>query len=260
MKKRIPLDRIVTDEEFQIRKLDATKVAEYGELAEFRDPIVVRALATPGQFQIVDGFHRVAAARSNGWSDIEARVFSGKRVSDFVRKAILENATHGVPLSRREREEACKNLIVAYARDGVSPADTTIAKECGLSATTVKKYRQELVDAQVIGPVRTVKDRQGKHRDFADWGRKPAKPAIIQHAIRLVKASEPLEGLDEAAWAELDPRTCQSVQREVHRVIRELGDLLKRAPQGLPAGNEDQDAVSPEGQPEASEVDIRIEA
>jgi len=96
---RIPLDRIVVNPEIVARvKVDEEHIAllmkslkEDGQLS----PIIVRPLPD-GRYELIDGFHRVEAAKRLGWRDIEANVIHVDDVeakflalkANFVRRSL----------------------------------------------------------------------------------------------------------------------------------------------------------------------------
>lgn len=86
--------------------------------------------------RVIDGVHRVAAARQLGWSHIEASFFDGgpdEALIEFVQR----NVYHGLPLTLRERKQAGRRILVA--QPGWS--DRRIAELCGISPKTVGRLR-----------------------------------------------------------------------------------------------------------------------
>jgi ParB-like chromosome segregation protein Spo0J len=49
--------------------------------------------------RVIDGIHRVEAAKLRGAKEIEARLFDGDESASYV-LAVQANVTHGLPLSR----------------------------------------------------------------------------------------------------------------------------------------------------------------
>jgi hypothetical protein len=85
---------------------------------------------------VIDGVHRVAAARLLGMLRIDASLFSGgpdAALIEFVRR----NVQHGLPLTLRERKFAAARVL------GVHPdwSDRRIAGICALSPKTVGRQR-----------------------------------------------------------------------------------------------------------------------
>lgn len=102
-----------------------TRLAEVRELP----PITVR------DGRIVDGHHRVAAARRRGEVDIEATVIDCTD-AEALELAVRANTTHGLPLTIGERRRAAVQFI------GMTDwSDSRIADACGLSDKTVGSLR-----------------------------------------------------------------------------------------------------------------------
>jgi hypothetical protein len=85
---------------------------------------------------VIDGAHRVAAARLLGWQRIEVTFFDGT-----AEEALLEflgrNVEHGLPLSLRDRKQAGRRVLTAHAEW----SDRRIAEMCGISPKTVGAMR-----------------------------------------------------------------------------------------------------------------------
>ena len=86
---------------------------------------------------VIDGAHRLLAARMRGQEEIDARLFDGSRASCFV-MAVRANVTHGLPLSLADRKAAARNIIRLYP----DWSDRMIASVSGLAARTVAGLRR----------------------------------------------------------------------------------------------------------------------
>ena len=86
--------------------------------------------------RVVDGMHRVAAAWLMGCADIEARFFLGSDDEAF-RIAVEANTSHGLPLCLADRQAAAERIV----RSHPELSDRSIARNCGLAATTVAGIR-----------------------------------------------------------------------------------------------------------------------
>jgi len=85
---------------------------------------------------VIDGVHRVAAARVLGLSQIEASLFTGdpdEALIEFVRR----NVHHGLPLTLRERKSAAGRVLSVHPEW----SDRRIAEICALSPKTVGRMR-----------------------------------------------------------------------------------------------------------------------
>ncbi|HWF28470.1 MAG TPA: ParB/RepB/Spo0J family partition protein [Mycobacterium sp.] len=86
--------------------------------------------------RIIDGHHRVAAAKRKGFEDINAYLINGSEESAFI-VAVRENVTHGLPLSLSDRRAAAARILQTHPH----LSDRAIAATTGLSAKTVGAIR-----------------------------------------------------------------------------------------------------------------------
>ena len=106
-------------------------------LAEILDdcpPIVIRP-----DGHIIDGHHRVAAARLIGRQMIAVVVHDVDDETAFT-EAIQLNSSHGLPLSRADRRALVERLVTAYP----SRSDRSIATMCGVAPGTVAAQRAQM--------------------------------------------------------------------------------------------------------------------
>ncbi|WP_081512525.1 ParB/RepB/Spo0J family partition protein [Nocardia donostiensis] len=116
------------------------------------DPEHVRSLAEAGApwppilvhrqtMRIIDGAHRVRAARLCGHDTIAAILFDGDEREAFV-LAVRLNVVHGLPLSRGERRAAALRII----RDYPEWSNRAIAAAAGISDKTVAAVRRSAAE------------------------------------------------------------------------------------------------------------------
>jgi hypothetical protein len=115
--------------------------------------------------QVIDGMHRLSAARLRGERTVAVRFFEGSDKEAFV-EAVRANTTHGKPLVLAEREAAAVKILDSHP----DWSDRAIADVCGLSPKTIAGVRRRSTDgvqcdARVgrdgrVRPVDTVKGRQ----------------------------------------------------------------------------------------------------
>ena len=96
-------------------------------------PIIVHAET----MTVIDGRHRVLAARLRGEPSIPAQMFHGSEEQAFL-VGVQANTTHGKPLSLSERLLAARQILAASP--GMS--DRAIANICGVSARAVATRRK----------------------------------------------------------------------------------------------------------------------
>jgi ParB-like chromosome segregation protein Spo0J len=94
--------------------------------------------------RIIDGVHRVNAARLNGRADIQARFFHGSD-EDAFRLGVEANVSHGLPLTVADRRAAAERII----RSRPELSDRAIAAAAGLAAKTVAAIRRRVSDTVV---------------------------------------------------------------------------------------------------------------
>jgi ParB-like nuclease domain len=96
-------------------------------------PIIVHRQS----MRVIDGMHRLGAARLRGELTVDARLVDGDEASSFV-LAVEANVLHGLPLSAAERKAAASRIISCYPQW----SDRLIASVAGIAAKTVAAIRQ----------------------------------------------------------------------------------------------------------------------
>jgi hypothetical protein len=86
--------------------------------------------------RVIDGMHRLRAARLRGEPDIEVTYYDGDDTGAFI-EAVRANVTHGLPLTLADRRAAALRILTA------SPemSDRSVAGLTGLSPKTVGAAR-----------------------------------------------------------------------------------------------------------------------
>ncbi|MFI0480833.1 ParB N-terminal domain-containing protein [Actinomadura sp. 9N215] len=87
--------------------------------------------------RVIDGLHRVAAAKLRGESTMEAVLVDLDEREAFL-LAVQANAEHGLPLTRADRNAAAERLITSYP----GWSDRSIARTVGLAPGTVGAIRE----------------------------------------------------------------------------------------------------------------------
>ncbi len=158
-------------------------------------PIIVRR----DDMRVVDGMHRLRAARMRGDERIAVRFFEGGDDEAFV-LAVRTNVTHGLPLSLADRKAAATRIMASHAHW----SDRMIAKVAGLSAATVARIRRERPE-----PAPEVRlGHDGKLR--------PVNSLERRRVARAILLTEPDLSLREVARrAGISPETARSVRRKL---------------------------------------------
>lgn len=119
--------------------------AEDMEAGAIFPPVIVFYDGT--DYWLVDGFHRVTAARSIGAEAIEAEVHQGT-LEQAQWYSYSVNATHGKRRTTEDKQRAVKAALAHPKAAGMS--DEAIALHCGVSAPTIAKYRNQ-VTIKILG-------------------------------------------------------------------------------------------------------------
>ncbi len=199
-------------------KVDSDHVAALADVADRLPPVVVDERS----MTVIDGVHRLEAYRALGRSHIPTVFFQGSDMEALV-MAIQANIQHGKPLSRTERQDAARALLVRCP----DRSDRWLGDVCGVSHTTVGVLRRSLsnADAQV---------RTGR-----DGRRRPVDPTPGQAAVARVMAENPTASVRQAAGAAgVAPSTVQRVAAGLARSAKPplVGALAVREPARAPSG------------------------
>jgi len=183
--------------------LDEAHVALLMETDEW-PPIVVWG----DDWWVLDGAHRLEAARRLGRERVAAIRFSGTADEAFVESVRL-NVGHGLPLSMRDRRKAALQVL---ARHG-DWSDRRIASLCGLSARSIARLRgaESEERAQEDGVVVALQQRVGR-----DGKARPVQPGEVRNRIRRALEENPDGSLRAiAAIAGTSPETVRTVRAQL---------------------------------------------
>jgi ParB-like chromosome segregation protein Spo0J len=161
-------------------------------------PILVeRSTAT-----VIDGVHRVLAARLLGRATIPVCYFTGTHEEAFV-EAVKANVAHGKPLSLAEREVAAKKLLEMH--DDWS--NRLLAHVCGLSDKTVGRLRKT-----------TAEIPQSTTRIGRDGRQRPTDTRLLRNEIASALRSRPNARSNEVARSlSTSPSTVRDVRKRLER-------------------------------------------
>lgn len=191
----IALERVVAGPCPRARGLDADHVRTLAELDGQWPPIVINR----ADGRVVDGHHRLAAARSLGMRSIPAVYYEGPPEATFV-EFVRRNVEHGLPLTLAERREAATRILRACS----DWSDRRVAKLCALSPRTVATLRPPARSTDV------------ERRIGADGRARPSDPAKVRRAIADVLEARPSASLRAVAEeVGASPETVRSVRRRL---------------------------------------------
>ncbi|MEU3627971.1 streptomycin biosynthesis protein [Amycolatopsis coloradensis] len=162
-------------------------------------PIVVQ-LATR---RVIDGMHRLRAARLCGRTEILVRFYDGDDDDAFV-IAVETNIAHGLPLSQADRTAASARII--HTRPQWS--DRKVASVTGLSATTVGAIRRRSAGGAGQAKASTRIGRDGKSRPLD-----AAQGRLLAGDLMKRRPEAPIREI--AAAAGVSPATALDVRRRL---------------------------------------------
>lgn len=156
MNKNLPITDIISSTELQTRsKLDESTVADYAETMQSGKRLPPVVVFTDGKaLWLVDGFHRVEAARTIGRHSVVADVRTGT-YADALKFALGANANHGL---RRTNADKQKALEMAWAHrrelwpreDNADPSAAVLADACGISVRMVECFVAKIQPPQNV--------------------------------------------------------------------------------------------------------------
>lgn len=195
-------------------------------------------LVQKNTMRVVDGMHRLSAARMRGQRTIGVHFFEGPDQDAFV-EAVRANTTHGKPLTVAEREAAASRILETH-KDW---SDRAIAEACGLSPKTLAKLRSRsqnsVSDATRVG-------RDGRVR--------PLNPIDGRKRVLEALADRPEAPLREIGrLAGVSPGTVRSVRSQLRNgldpiAVRQRQTSCSTSVSGSESGHADNAfASSPEG-------------
>jgi ParB-like chromosome segregation protein Spo0J len=153
--------------------------------------------------RVVDGRHRLHAARLRGQDSIRARFFDGTEDEAF-NLAVQVNTVQGLTLSLAERRSAVTRILAGHP----DWSDRAIARIAGLSAKTVAALRREHPDGQVRSPSRIGRDGRVRLVDITER----------RHAAMRLLEQDPTVSLREAARRTgVSPGTVRDVRGRLDR-------------------------------------------
>jgi ParB-like chromosome segregation protein Spo0J len=181
------------------REVDPAHVEALGELAGRWPPILVRG----ADGRVIDGHHRVAAARRLGLQRIAAVRFDGSVEQAFV-EAVRRNVEHGLPLTFDERKAAARRLI----GDQPQWSDRRIAHVCALSPRSVGKLRGKSAAGATEVACRIGRDGRGR----------PVRPESTRSRIMDAVRSNPDASLRTIAQAVgASPETVRRIRQSLEQ-------------------------------------------
>ena len=185
--------------------------------------------------QVVDGMHRLSAARQQGADMIPVRYIDVTDHEAFL-LSVRANMQHGLPLSRADREAAARRILEWYP----SWSDRAIADVVGLAPSTIAALRERSTDcfgqsnARMgrDGRVRPVSTLDGRLRASEILSARPDTPlreVAMESGVSLGTAHDVRDRMRRGDHPVPD-RQRPRADREPHR--RGRRGLPRRSPRG----------------------------
>ncbi|MGP4111849.1 hypothetical protein ACTWP5_13145 [Streptomyces sp. 4N509B] len=191
-----------------------------------------------GSMRIIDGVHRVEAARLRGEAVIRARVYDDSNI-EAVLRSVAANAAHGLPLSLADRKAAAARVLRAHP----DWSDRVVGRAVGLSGSTIGRLRRTAAPGEAPGEVVGRVGRLG-----LDGRVRPISSAVGRRIAARLLTERPNATLREVARAAgISPGTVRDVRDRLRRGLDPLPDsLLATVATPWPAGPaEGREAVEP---------------
>jgi ParB-like chromosome segregation protein Spo0J len=151
---------------------------------------------------VIDGVHRLTAAKLLDRTHIDVVFFDGSDVDAFV-ESVHQNVRHGKPLTIEERRTAALNLVALRPEW----SDRLVSETCGISARVVTELRQKAGVAP--SPARRV-GRDGRRR--------PVDPAKLRREIaKALRADDSATIRSVAESLGTSPATVSDVRKRLAR-------------------------------------------
>ena len=164
--------------------------------------------------RVIDGMHRLGAARLRGQEAIDVVYFDGTDDDAFV-IAVKANVSHGLPLSYADREAAVARIVVSHP----DWSDRSIAATTGLGARTVASVRRRIAGLP-----------EQKSRVGQDGKVRPLDSTDGRLAASRLIAESPSASLRQVArQAGISPGTVRDVRERIRRGEDPVPARLARA-------------------------------
>lgn len=200
------------------------EVEEHTRLLAESDGPLPPILVTRTDLRVVDGMHRLAAARLRSQETVEVEFFDGDTSEAFV-AAVRANTSHGLPLARVDREAAVERIIATHPR----LSDRAVAGITKLSARTVAGIRRRMTADGQHEPARIGRDGRVRPLSSVD-ARRAASEVIAEHPEASLRQVARLSGLSPAT-------------------VRDVRDRMRRGDDPVPSGQRESRKPEQRAQP-----------
>ncbi|MFD3656603.1 transcriptional regulator [Streptomyces sp. NPDC058620] len=150
--------------------------------------------------RVIDGMHRLMAAKLRGQETIEVELFDGTSEEAFLR-AVEVNVSHGLPLSLADRRAAAGRIIASHPQ----MSDRAIARAAGLGAKAVAAIRRRTVGVVPQLGARIGRDGKSRPLNSVD-GRLRAAELIAERPEASLREVARLAGISPATVSDVRKR------------------------------------------------------
>jgi ParB-like chromosome segregation protein Spo0J len=168
-------------------------------LAEIDTPIPA-ILVDRRTMRVIDGMHRLMAAKLRGHEFIQVELFDGTPEEAFLR-AVEVNVSHGLPLTLADRRAAAGRIIASHPQ----MSDRAIARAAGLGAKAVATIRRRVADALPQLSARIGRDGKTRPLSSVD-GRLRAAELIAERPEASLREVARLAGISPATVSDVRKR------------------------------------------------------
>lgn len=190
-------DSLVEAESLRVEGQDSRHAHMLAELETELPPIVVHRAT----MRVIDGVHRLWAARIRGERQIRAVFFDGEENDAFL-LAVALNRRHGLPLSSADRLAAVERIIASHP----DWSDRALAAFAGASTKKVSQVRRRLALGTAEDGSRIGRDGRSRPLDMA---------ARRQQASELIKKDPSVSLRKIAEIAGISPATVADVRNKI---------------------------------------------
>ena len=163
---------------------------------------------------VIDGAHRVEAARRLGRPTLPAVLFNGTRDEAFM-EAVHLNIDHGLPLSLEDRRRAASLILTSHA----DWSNERIAEVCGVSSRVISRLRRK-TDDPLAGRI----DHPTERRTGRDGRNRPVEPQRVRERIMSALESDPSASLRTIAMVTgASPETVRTVKSRLSKGEHSVG-------------------------------------
>ncbi|MEU0688532.1 ParB/RepB/Spo0J family partition protein [Streptomyces uncialis] len=181
----VPVDQVTETRLVRVAGSSPDHVSALAQCPDDLPPILVHRPT----MQVIDGVHRLRAAKLRGDATIGVRFVDGTEEDAFV-LAVSVNVTQGLPLTLADRTAAATRILSSHPH----LSDRLIASTAGLSTKTVAAIRQRATGEMT--QLHTRLGRDGKVRPLdASHGRAIASQAISNNPDLSLRAIARIAGI-----------------------------------------------------------------